>query len=346
MAVSTQDLTAADTDVWRVPFAHVKAADRFVILTDDAMDPWVWKSAAKALEDRGAIVQVARFARLPYHCAAPPDDALELAKKADVILALTSTALNSGTPALRAIRSEGGGTGKTPIWLMEQISKEILLHGGGRSTAADVAEICQLQGRIGAILDHSRTIRVTSAGGTDLSAVITGMPPGYFRERWEKLPFVRDPQTDRLGGGTWPFGEIHVEPLPGTAQGVVVWDVTAHYPQGRWEDPVRLHIDKGRVTEIEGGKEAAAIRDYLARYGDESSRLVGGEIAIGTNRQCPPGTYSMRSEKKRYGAMHFGIGHGADRGLVNSCLRLEGIAEAPTVYADDTLICQAGQIKV
>ena len=46
------------------------------------------------------------------------------------------------------------------------------------------------------------------------------------------------------------------------------------------------------------------------------------------------------------GAMHFGIGHGADRGLVNSNLRLEGIVDAPTVVADDTVICRDGAFEV
>ena len=42
----------------------------------------------------------------------------------------------------------------------------------------------------------------------------------------------------------------------------------------------------------------------------------------------------MRSEKKRYGAMHFGVGHGADRGLVTSRLRLEGISDRVTMVVD------------
>ena len=46
--------------------------------------------------------------------------ALAAAKGADVVVALTTTAMNSGTPGLRSIRAEGGGSGRTPIWLMEE----------------------------------------------------------------------------------------------------------------------------------------------------------------------------------------------------------------------------------
>jgi len=44
--------------------------------------------------------------------------------------------------------------------------------------------------------------------------------------------------------------------------------------------------------------------------------------------------------------MHFGIGTGADRKEIYSTLRLEGITDAVTIVADDTVICEEGVIKV
>jgi leucyl aminopeptidase (aminopeptidase T) len=138
-----------------------------------------------------------------------------------------------------------------------------------------------------------------------------------------------------------------VEPLPDSANGVVVWDETAHFPPGQWKKPVRLQIEKGRVVDISGGHEAREVRGYLERYGDENSWRVGGEIAIGTNRRCLAYTGCMRSEKKRYGAMHFGIGHGADRGLVNSVLRLEGIVDRVSIVVDGKhTVARDGEILV
>jgi hypothetical protein len=101
------------------------------------------------------------------------------------------------------------------------------------------------------------------------------------------------------------------------------------------------------VTDIEGGAEADEVIWYLNTHGDENSWLVGGEISIGTNKKCPAYTGQMRSEKKRYGAMHFGIGHGADRGIIKSKLRLEGIISRVTVVVDDDIVvCENGRIKV
>ena len=74
---------------------------------------------------------------------------------------------------------------------------------------------------------------------------------------------------------------------------------------------------------------------------------MGGEISIGTNPKCPPYTGNMRSEKKRYGAMHFGIGHGADRGEVVSRLRLEAISDRVTMVVDDEhVLAENGKILV
>jgi hypothetical protein len=332
---------------WQVVFRNVREGDRLLVMTDDAMDPMVWQSAMAAIRQRGGEVTLALYPRRTYHCADPSEMACAAAQKADVVVALTTTALNSGTPGLRSIRAEGGGSGRTPIWLMEETTVEILTEGGGRATLDDLKQICDLQRRIGEVYDKGKKLRVTSKQGTDVVADITGMPPNYFANRWGKLPFERDSKTGRLGGGTWPFGEIHAEPLPGTANGTVVWDTTSHFPPGLWREPVTLVVKDGRVADIKGGAEADQVRWYLDTYGDENSRLVGGEIAVGTNHRCWPAMGLMRNDKKAYGAMHFGIGHGADRGVAKSTLRLEGIAARVTIVVDDDkVICENGQFKV
>ena len=334
-------------DAFQYPFRNVRDGDRILIMTDDAMDPMVWQAAMTVIKIMGGDPVLCLYPRRAYHNDDPPPAAMEAARGTDVIVALTTTALNSGTPGLKNIREIGGGaTGKTPVWLMEEITAEILTEGGGRARTEDIEEIVDLGRRIGEVYDKATRIHITSKGGTDVTADISGMPPGYHAKRRGQVPFSRNLKTGRLGGGTWPFGEVHVEPLPNTANGVVVWDVTAHHPPGRWENPVALTIRDGRVVAIEGSHEAKAVRSYLETHGDANSWAVGGEMAVGTNKLCQPNTFMMRSEKKRYGQMHFGIGHGSDRGIVNSVLRMEGIVDSVTIVADDTVVCENGEILV
>ena len=118
------------------------------------------------------------------------------------------------------------------------------------------------------------------------------------------------------------------------------------FPPGRWRNPVALTIKDGRVVDIQGKTEADQVRWFLETYGDESSWLCGGEMALGLSKLCQPDADSVRSWKKHYGAMHFGIGHGADRGKIVSVLRLEGIIEKITMIIDDTVVCDNGKILV
>jgi hypothetical protein len=330
---------------WSYPFRNVQKGDKMVIFTDDGMDPLVWQSAMAAIHERGGDVLLCMYPKRAYHCADPSDMAVLAGKGADVVVALTTTALNSGTPGLRPLRAEGGGSGNTPIWLMEESTVEILTEGGGRAPAQDIEEICELQRRIGEVYDKGKQMRIISKSGTDLVADISGMEPDHFAKRYSEIPFSRR-KNGKLGGGTWPYGEVHVEPVPNSANGTVVWDTTAHFPPGNWKEPVQLTIKNGNITAIDGGHEAELVRWYLDKYGDENTKRVGGEMAVGTNRFCLPGSGCMRSEKKRYGAMHYGIGHGADRGQVNSTLRLEGIIDRITIVVDDKVVCEDGKILV
>jgi hypothetical protein len=331
---------------WDVPLENVGAGDKFCIFTDTAMDPLVWQSAMAALKARGAESMLCMWPRLRYHNDDPPLMGIEAARQADVIMALTSTALNSGTPGLRSLRGAGGGTGNKTIWLMEQLTAEIMLRGGGSVTKDELLEICDINRRVGAVYDKGKRVRVMSQHGMDISVEIGEYPPGALANRWGKVPFQRSPEG-KIGFGTWPYGEVHFEPKPGSANGTVVWDTTAHHPEGLWREPVILTVKDGRVTSVDGGAEAAEVRWYLETFGDENSYNLGGEISLGTNKKCPPYTGEMRSEKKRYGAMHFGIGHGADLSLNNSVLRMEGIISRVTIIVDDDIVvCQDGQILV
>ena len=326
----------------QVPVRSVQPGDRLLVITDDAMDPLVWQAMMAAINEKGGEVVLCMWPRLTHHFADPPKMAIEAARGADSIIALTTTALSSGAPGAREMKAVSGA----PVCLMEELTVEILTDGGGRANLEQVKEISALGSRVGEVYDRGKRIHILSDEGTDLTAEIGGMPPGYYEERWGRIPFGRNKKTGKLGGGTWPWGEAHIEPVPGTANGTMVWELTAQFPPGRWRHPVALTIKDGRVVDIQGKTEAEQVRWFLETYGDENSWLVGGEIALGLNKLCQPNSDSVRSWKKHYGAMHFGIGHGADRKQIKSVLRLEGIIEKVTMVVDDTVICEKGKILV
>ena len=326
----------------QIPVRSVQPGDRLLVITDDAMDPLIWQAMMAAINEKGGEAVLCMWPRLLRHFADVPQMAIKAARGADVVVALTTTAMSNSTPASRAMREACGG----PMWLMEELTVEILCDGGCRTTMKDIEEICALGRRVGQLQDSGKKIRVKADNGTDLTAEIGGLPVGFFADWWGRIPFGRNPKTGKLAGGTWPWGEAHVEPVPGTANGTVVWDVTAQFPPGRWKNPVTLTIADGRLVDIQGKTEAEQVRWFLETYGDENSWLVGGEISVGLNKLCQKDNDSVREWKKHYGAMHFGVGHGADRGKINSILRLEGITDKITMIIDDTVVCEKGVFKI
>ena len=327
---------------FQVPVRSIQPGDKILVITDDAMDPLVWQAAMAAINEKGGEPVLCMWPRLAHHFADPPQMAIEAARGADAIFALTTTALSDASAGSRAMRKACGG----PMCLMEEMTVEILTEGGGRASLDEVKEISALGRRVGEIYDRGKRIHIVSDAGTDLTADIGDMPPSYHADRWGRIPFGRNAKTGKLAGGTWPWGEAHIEPIPGTANGTVVWEVTAQFPPGRWRHPVALTIKDGRVVDIQGKTEADQVRWFLETYGDENSWLVGGEMALGLSKLCQPYADSVRSWKKHYGAMHFGIGHGADRGKIISVLRLEGIIEKITMIIDDAVVCDNGKILV
>ena len=233
------------------PFRNVKAGDKFAILTDDQMDPLIWQAMMGSLHAKGAEACLALYPKRAHHCADPSPMAIGAAKEADVVIAMTTTALNSGTPGLRKIRSEGGATGKTPIWLWEEINQEILIDGGGSCDEVDVVEMCRIQGRMGEICDAGKTIRVTTPGGSDLTADITGYPDGALARRWGAIPFERNPETDRFGtspasGSTWnsPKGHVPGSHPRGTPKQQRCARLLVSWSRKYWQETNRHRVSK------------------------------------------------------------------------------------------------------
>jgi leucyl aminopeptidase (aminopeptidase T) len=111
---------------------------------------------------------------------------------------------------------------------------------------------------------------------------------------------------------------------------------------GQVNEPITWHMEKGRATSIEGGDDAARLREVID--GVENAD-VAGEFAFGVSEVAPFGT---PSEKGRVGTVHFALGdnHLAYPGGQNvSRLHLDGvILNASLQIVDDgTWIVKDGE---
>src|SRR3990172_8195994 len=97
---------------FQVPVRSVQPGDRILVITDDAMDPLVWQGAMAAINEKGGEAGSCMWPRLAPPFADPPQMAIEAARGADAIFALTTTALSDASAGSRAVRETCRGPGR------------------------------------------------------------------------------------------------------------------------------------------------------------------------------------------------------------------------------------------
>ncbi|APZ50793.1 aminopeptidase [Salipiger abyssi] len=312
---------------------NAKAGDRIYIITDTAMEEPVWRGlhdAALALEMQPTVALMQPRAT---HSTDPESAVRSGAMDAsnDLVVYLTSTAM-AHAPITDALLEEG-----RRFILMEELTARMLDPDG--PAGADYFEIDKLGQKLAKIFTEGSEVRVTCPNGTDLLARIDGRPGRSI----SGIPLVMHESGG--GGCAFPDGECHVCPVEGTGQGVIVFDLTAHNV-GAIKTPIRVTVENGMATAIEGGEEAEIWRKLLREHGDANSFNCPAEISIGLNPKVTP-MGSMRTDKKMYATSHIGLGDTiALGGTCKSKLRIEGVIRQPCISVDGTELTRGGKILI
>jgi leucyl aminopeptidase (aminopeptidase T) len=186
-----------------------------------------------------------------------------------------------------------------------------------------------------AALEGKRHVRVTTAAGTDFTVSIAGRP---------SLEVTPKKRRGQMMGPVPLWAEVAFAAVEDFTHGTAVVDgvMLGIGLAGQVAEPIRWTLESGRCVKIEGGAEAARLREAIA--GVENADIVG-EFAFGTSDKAPYGT---PSEKGRAGTVHLALGdnHNAYPGGKNvSSLHLDGVfLEATMQIVDDgTYILKDGQ---
>jgi leucyl aminopeptidase (aminopeptidase T) len=228
-----------------------------------------------------------------------------------------------------------------------------------RTVLIDYDELKRRCAGIKAALDRAVSVRVTAPGGTDAVFGLHG-----------RSAFSDDGDFSRGGaGGNLPAGETFVSPENGTAQGLIVFDgsISLHKGDIVIKEPIRCTLERGFVTEIAGGEEAAALRHTVetaeqnARDMEKAGKLPQGqgevyarnarnigEIGIGLNPAAKI-TGSMLEDEKAFRTCHFAVGLNYDRDAP-ALIHLDGLVKEPTIIAVDedgkeTVIERDGELQ-
>ncbi|GII95134.1 aminopeptidase [Sinosporangium siamense] len=262
--------------------------ETLLVLTDSATTKYGAAFAAAGHIIGAEVVELTMTPRT-RHGEEPPAPVAAAMAAADAIVAPTTFSVNHSQARLAASRAGAR------LIFMPDVCDEVFTDG---SLEIDFAERKVVIDRIAAILDAGSTYRVTTPGGTDLTASIAG------KKAVPQSGICHEPGTISPP----PCIEVAVAPDEGTLEGVMVVD-GALVPGGPAESPVRVTFQQGRITSIEGGRQADAFRALLESYGDQNM-YHAVELGLGMNPNARIGSGGGLEDEAELGTMHVGIGNG------------------------------------
>ncbi|MGK9477145.1 aminopeptidase [Melioribacter sp. OK-6-Me] len=256
------------------------------------------------------------------HGQEPPAQVAELMKMFDVVLCPTDKSLTH-TNARRAASANG-----VRIATFPGITEDIMIRG----LNADYKKIAELTIKLVKKLDRASKVRVTAAGGTDLSFEIKGRKAiaskGLFHKKGE--------------GGNLPTGEAYIAPLEGTSNGVFVVDGSMSGVGVVKNRPIRIEVKNGYAVKISGGSQAKKLEKILEKYGQLARNIA--EFGIGTNDKVKL-SGNLLEDEKVLGTVHIALGDNKTMGgNVNVPIHLDGVIKKPTVWLDGKLIMKDGKL--
>lgn len=299
-----------------------RPGERVLVVTDEPLRTigYALRQAAVALGHEVVLVEITPRRT---NGEEPPPEVAALMRQMDVVLCPTSKSLTH-TDARRAASAAG-----TRVATLPGVTEDVMV----RCMNADYHRIAARTHRLCDLMATTARIRVTAPGGTDIVMPIEGRTP------WASSGLFREPGQS----GNLPTGEAYLAPLEGGSQGVVVVDGSMA-GIGLLDTPIRITVEDGYATTIEGGAEAARLVALLEPHGRDGRTVA--EFGIGTNDRATIIGVILEDEKVM-GTIHIAFGDNKSMGgSVRVASHLDGLVRSPTVWFDDRLVMDAGRLLI
>jgi leucyl aminopeptidase (aminopeptidase T) len=197
-------------------------------------------------------------------------------------------------------------------------------------TEADLLATKRLTDRLADELTAASTATLRTAAGTDLTLSLAGRP-GFS---------CHSLVTGTGATATIPeWGDAEIGPVEGTTNGTLVIDASIPYI-GVVAEPIRMRVVDGLVTTIEGGAEAARLREILDAAGPTARNIA--ELGIGT---IPRGGVTGHKDDKLLGTVHVALGHNRTLGGTVDCdVHLDGVMHRASLELDGAPVLVDGTL--
>ncbi|HNZ08464.1 MAG TPA: leucyl aminopeptidase [Bacillota bacterium] len=304
--------------------AGVKPGEDVVVVTDTEKLSIALK-LTDALKEYGTDPTICVTFPRKMHGEAPTDAVARAILGADVVFAPTTFSLAHSDARHQACK-------KGARWVnMPDYREEMLTKGG---LLADFVGINPLVQKFADAFTNGNTVEVTTKLGT---RIVTNIKGRLGRNQSGIC-------TEKGSFGSPPDIETHVAMIEDSTEGVMIVDGSIPLPEiGVLDEPIVVHLKKGRITSIEGGRHAKTIREIMAKH-DDPSVYVAAELGIGMN---PESHFNgaMLEDEGVAGTFHIGFGdnHGIG-GLSNAPSHIDMVVNKPTVRIDGVVVMEDGEV--
>ena len=304
--------------------ANVKAGEKVLVLTDTPTFP-VGERVAMAAFQVSENTMLAVITPRSGHGAEPPAHVAAAMWESDVIFMPLKFSMTHAS-ATEEARKRGAR-----VLSMGDYNERMLEEGG---IHADFLGIAKTVERVAERLTKGNTAEVSAIGGTKLRMQIGGRK-GFSETGLSHRPgdFAGPPNIEAL-----------VSPVEGSTEGILVVDGSIPQPGlGVITDPIRVTIEKGKITEIDGGKQAKVLRQVLSGFEDPLIYNIA-ELGIGLNPRSTI-TGSMMEDEGAYGTCHIGIGSNNEYGgTVKAKSHIDMIIRESTILIDGKPLQEHGEL--
>jgi hypothetical protein len=234
-----------------------------------------------------------------------PESLWDMMKQSDVIFVCTYRRYPIyTTPLLKEILDSG-----SRYLQMYMLTEDIMM----RTVPINYDLMKKRVSSLSELLYKAQEVEMISPSGTNLTWSCPEKRRPYVE--WDGLCRKRG-EADAIPGGM--CGKVIEE---GTASGTLILDGTFHFRllsydsppladdtikrMGRIWEPIRLKIEKGRVTRIEGGWMAAVLKKKLEKEDENATNFA--VFGLGLNPGCIVTGYLFEDER-RLGSIYTGLG--------------------------------------
>ena len=296
----------------------VKEGENVVITADTSADFRVVEAVAGAAYSVGANPVIIHYPTSGKAYEEPIRPVADAVEHADVWIELAYYC-SMHTPCFKKALENGARytclTGMDVIMLVNTVGRvnyDVLLEFGEYLTDK---------------VHRSNEVIVTDKNGTNLV--------GYNQGRGVKHSGQR---ATKKGYPVMLGGQVSWCPVEETINGKLIFDAALFPPDtlGLLNSNVELTLEKGVVTKIEGGKDAAIFEKWLSKFNDPNMFRLA-HYSIGLNPGVTKPTGRIVEDERLFGCIEMGIGsQGAS--LMGACWdaasHTDGIVSKPTILLD------------